>query len=275
MSGISIHLDGVVVTGGLVIRKDNRLNAGSLVLLAPEHSTYGITSTANGATIPNVAMTEAKINLGLANESTVNAFSIVNTLTSGSGFVEITPKKGIHVVKSQVNDISGSVFRINIPTPIADYIFDNIANGFFVSTWYKNTRLSTSSSTADLLLNVNTTSNLILAQQRGSFLPAGLTNKLDPTNALGAYRANAFINAKTGSPTKSSGQFYKVGSAGAFSEINTGPSKVLYMLYIEDLSKSGRTYAEANAADLALFNTYFGTGGKFNGDTNTSPSTLP
>lgn len=50
---------------------------------------------------------------------------------------------------------------------------------------------------------------------------------------------------------------------------------MIYRVYIEDLTVSGRTYAQVDSIDFALWQAAFAAGGKFYGDTYTDPSTLP
>jgi len=47
-----------------------------------------------------------------------------------------------------------------------------------------------------------------------------------------------------------------------------------YELMIENLTKSGRTWEEPNNIDHEAFAAAFGSGGRYAGDTFTSPSTL-
>lgn len=61
-----------------------------------------------------------------------------------------------------------------------------------------------------------------------------------------------------------------------FERTNKAASRVLYRWYLEDLTVSGRTYAEVLAADYALYQQAFGVGGRYYGDTlPTDPSTIP
>lgn len=46
---------------------------------------------------------------------------------------------------------------------------------------------------------------------------------------------------------------------------------MLYTLWIEDLTASGRTYAQSSAEGLALMGRGFNEGGEYCGDTFTSP----
>jgi hypothetical protein len=48
--------------------------------------------------------------------------------------------------------------------------------------------------------------------------------------------------------------------------------RVLYRAYIEDLTVSGRTYAQVQALDYALWQAAFAPGGRYAGDTFTPPA---
>ena len=55
---------------------------------------------------------------------------------------------------------------------------------------------------------------------------------------------------------------------------NKSPSVALYRIYVEDLTLSGRTYAEVKAIDDAEFAKAFVSGGRFYGDTWSNPATV-
>lgn len=55
---------------------------------------------------------------------------------------------------------------------------------------------------------------------------------------------------------------------------NKSPSVALYRIYVEDLTLSGRTYAQVKAIDDAEFNKAFGVGGRFYGDTWSDPAAV-
>jgi len=52
-------------------------------------------------------------------------------------------------------------------------------------------------------------------------------------------------------------------------------SWIFYRAYMEDLTVSGRTYAQVDAEDLALFTEQFAVGGRYHNDTFTNPTTIP
>lgn len=86
---------------------------------------------------------------------------------------------------------------------------------------------------------------------------------------------NTDINGVTGAPST-----FQLG-AGMLSSYtgatyrNKQNSVILYRAYIEDLTVSGRTYAEVDALDYALYQAAFAAGGRYFGDTYTDPVTLP
>jgi hypothetical protein len=71
-----------------------------------------------------------------------------------------------------------------------------------------------------------------------------------------------------------------VGNGGSINASGTAkesaPSVVFYRTYLEDLTVSGRTYAEVDALDVALYTKHvLTTGGRYYGDTYTDPATIP
>lgn len=78
--------------------------------------------------------------------------------------------------------------------------------------------------------------------------------------------------ARVGPSWGFAGGSYNVASGSGFQ--NKLPSWIFYELMIENLTKSGRTWEEANNIDHEAFAAAFGSGGRYAGDTFTSPSTL-
>jgi hypothetical protein len=82
------------------------------------------------------------------------------------------------------------------------------------------------------------------------------------------------VNGQTGSITTLRNTLAMWGALNAYSTAMGGstaaPSFILYRFYLEDLTVSGRSYAEVDAIDYALWQTDFGAGGRFAGDTFTA-----
>lgn len=55
----------------------------------------------------------------------------------------------------------------------------------------------------------------------------------------------------------------------------SGQSCVLYRVYMEDLTVSGRTFAAVDALDNDDYTTAFAAGSRYAGDTWTDPTTIP
>lgn len=56
--------------------------------------------------------------------------------------------------------------------------------------------------------------------------------------------------------------------------MNQAPSWILYRAYLEDLTESGRTYAEVDAIDTAEYVKAFNPDGRYHDDLWTPPATL-
>lgn len=262
---------------------DSRMNKGSLLLLDFSHPDCQLAGVpANGSTINNIAWANAKKIIPSGTQSTLSP-TISNTITDNTrGRIEITPKKGLHGIISQTNDVGfGNDFEIYIPNLIKNHIFQNTARGFFVSIWDRKTRLATTSTSAFFALHLDNTGNYFAAFQTGGSDSMGRQLGFRGTNAdlntLGNRVVNLAFNAKTGNPGTNGSSSFKFGSGWAYGgfELNKACSQILYQIHIVDLTAAGLTYAEADAADLAAWNSAFGPGGRFENDTFTNPSTLP
>lgn len=64
------------------------------------------------------------------------------------------------------------------------------------------------------------------------------------------------------------------GTLEPYNATSGNPSWILYRIYIEDLSLSGRTYEQVKAIDDAEFAKAFAAGGKFFDDTWNDPATV-
>ena len=260
-----------------IIRNDALLSKGSLFLFDPSHSMGGFEGTASQTVVPNVAWKEAS---ALIPGETADSLSgkVFHNLAAGEILVERTPKKGVHIINSLLNQTADRNWHIQPSSKLAAYM---VANGathkFYVSLWLGRTRrgVGPAGSTFHLFNN-----------PRNMFIAPG-----DGLNGIGRlnYRAtddnggavphqrftNTDINGVTGAP-----RTFQLG-AGMLSSYtgatyrNKQNSVILYRAYIEDLTVSGRTYAEVDALDYALYQAAFAAGGRYFGDTYTDPVTLP
>lgn len=83
------------------------------------------------------------------------------------------------------------------------------------------------------------------------------------------------VQASGAVATSNAGSSFKV-QGGSPSNYQSCGSQVVYRFYIEDLTASGRTYAQVRDLDYALYQREVLTaGGRYYGDTHTDPTTIP
>lgn len=220
--------------------------------------------------------------------------------------VEKTQKGGLHYMVSQASTVdrasSQDAFFIQPTTQLAqkmqDAIITNAAN-LYISVWTKHTRhvTKTDGQAGVIAWVANNTTNAVgyMLQANSKFDPvvagAGkVTNSgsklaLTSKQSLIVGQANYYQFVAHGyngtAPTVN--QRFKIG-AGAMSPwsggivanqaINACPSYIVYRVYIEDLSLSGRTFEQVKAIDDAEHAKAFAAGGRFYGDTWSNPTTI-
>lgn len=280
------------------LRDDPLLADGSLFLFDPGHTfgSIGAGVPGGGTPLPNVAWKEAAAVLGAGTQASL-AGTVVRVDADAAGLwkIERTTKGGIHGISTQAGGQTiGRNWYAKTPQAVADFLRANAATrAFYFSVWRKITRpLSAAANPAPQspFHLANDTSNALFYMSGGSFTPSASGN---PTAFNGASRfpdlhdgqqaagtdvflAGSTVN-KIGNVNAGTTCDFGVGTFDAWDSYNwnKAASYVLYRVYIEDLSASGRTFAQVQALDLALFQAAFGAGGRFSGDTYTNPSTLP
>jgi hypothetical protein len=263
------------------------LNKGSLVYMKPSSPLSGISVfPGHGTVIRNLAWDIAKTIIPAATESSLQS-TVVSTLLGGTASIaELTTKKGIHVIISKVNDVqAGNDFLIKHSDDIKNHLVDS-GHDFFISMIYKKTRIADTAISGDLYLMQNTVNFSFLFQRDdlspGAASPSrylGSLNSLN-TNVVGnQIRALGYKGFSGSIPSDRSLLSFanKIGSGGAYAsfELNKTASLIIYETYVEDLTISGRTFAQASAAMQAYYNAAFASGGIYFGDSHTDPATLP
>lgn len=261
-----------------IIRNDALLSKGSLFLFDPSHSMGGFEGTASQTVVPNVAWKEASALMPGETAESLSGKVFLN-LEPGEIMVERTAKKGVHIVNSMVNQTADRNWNIWPSGKILDYM---VANGathkFYVSLWTKRTRkgigpagsvfhlfrnpVGTMFIAPDEALNGNGRSNYRTVNTNGGVVPfARFTN----TDVNGVTGSPDLLQLGAGMLSSFSGATYR----------NKQGSVILYRAYIEDLTVSGRTYAQVDALDYELHQAAFAAGGRYYDDIYTDPSTLP
>lgn len=268
---------------------DSILSKGSLLLhdFGKTDNTFG-SFPAHLAPVKNLAWDIAKTMIPTGDQTTLGSV-VHNSLTAGKSIAEVTPKKGLHVIITQTADVGtdSNDFRVDMSTLLKNYLLDNGSNSFYASYWSKRTRVATTTVSADFYLERNT-SNSKFSFESAAEIPNPtqtslyLGHRRFPTtmNTVSNYFRSLGFKGYLGTIDTDRNLIYfryKIGSSSPYSsqETNTAPSEIIYRLYIEDLTVSGRTYAQVDALDKALYDAAFASGGRFYNDTHTDPATLP
>lgn len=262
---------------------------------------------ASGLVIPNVAFKEAAALLGLAGytasppaptagQITAAQTAVDGTFTTDASYVagttatfERTSRGGLHGIVSQVsNTASNQGAALTLPSAIHTYITANPAHAYFMSLWDAISRVgiipASSQIIAGVLNNASGASNqLFTVTTLGLRMGALGSASLVGANTVGASYSELGASAYSGTvPTAANekggvfwGSTTQAGASQNSGQLNKLPSHAFYRLYLEDLTVSGRSFAQAAAADQAAYALAFGTGGRYASDTFTAPSTLP
>lgn len=258
---------------------DPILTSGSLLLVEPSN----LTAFSDGGLSYNIA---GDIASGIVSADV----SVGATLSVSSGLqgqIEETAKGGLHVAISQTVEISsGSGVVAVYPQWLLDYLLDNLGHNYYWSIWRSGTRVVAAGSNAIQYGMIRNAGN-------GTYATAFAHDRVYPTtnngsrtagsNSLGPSLLN--VGAVPQAGITAIGEPVGLRSLAGWGRIlpfNTGagdslrlPSWVWYRSYVEDLTVSGRTYAEVDAADNALFTQQVLTaGGRFYEDTFTAPAAL-
>ena len=216
---------------------------------------------------------------------------------------ELTAKKGLHWMASQsrTTDLAAgnTYFGVKANTALKTHMANNIMGtkpSIFISIWTNATRYVTKTDGyAGLLVYVNGNTANIAAylQSAVTRITLGGSSPYQATSKLGlTYRQAAIVN----NPNFYSANIDRYGGTGitASNDLiigagqippysgsiatkqawNASPSYILYRVYVEDLSLSGRTFDEVRAIDEAEHAKAFAVGGRFYGDTWNDPATL-
>lgn len=258
---------------------------GTILLLEPSRSPTFAGVPATGAAVPDLA----------GNLAGAGGILQYTNMTGTTGKVERTTKGGIHAIKTASSVFAYAGITINQAT--LQYILNNIGHKFFFSVWGRYTRAGLSPSDAHFAFsfsNTPGTSQLLVAAMPDATVYPGATlqgtkkfpagSVVSPASPTEIYSA-ASVQGYTGSVDKTAAQaeagrmcdMFGVGSFGPFNPGNgNAASKVFYRAFIEDITVSGRSFAQLSAIDYGFFVTHVQTtGGRYFGDTFTDPATIP
>lgn len=267
---------------------DKLLTAGSILLVDPAHSTSpwpaGVPASAAG--LPNIAWQRAKAVIGSGDAGTLGVF-FDDAHQAADALFERTAKGGLHGIYSQVNN--GNINRgaaLRAQPALRSYIYTNRAHRFYLSVWNRRTRLANIAGGAQpRVAHISSTvsgGNRMICFDTSETFGNGKTGSREgiPRNTLGVQMRGADGAGFTVDPTSDADTAVILQSWGNYAPggtawENKAPSDIFYRAYIEDLTVSGRTFAQVDAIDFALWQAAFAAGGRYFGDTFTDPATFP
>lgn len=290
---------------------DPMLSSGSMWLFDPsldEGAFVGV--PANASVKPNVAWEKAAAVLGGGNATTLGTYAaVVNTNGGADVLAERTPKGALHAILSQNSAYVGGSNQGIIIEPnaaIQTYLDQHVDDDWFFSVWFKVTRKpltnppggdpAVNSALQSVMHKAQNTSAYLFHMQNLDIAPAsGTLGESNLPSAqiysgvtlgeplLRSVGTSAYTGTKPalgggGLASQQYGLHVALGSFDAWGYYNNGaaPSIALYRAYAENLTVSGRTYAQVAGIDRVLFAAAFApTGGAFSGDSYTDPATFP
>lgn len=285
-----IRLAGITgFTGGIVAAADRAelLSSGSLVSVEPGNladpwGSVPATSTA----VPNLAAAQCNALVG----SGAADLLFVNEFDTAEGTVELSAAGGLHVIKKQAaGQTVGRAVRVTMTSALRTYLATNSTHDIYVSWWGKRTRVGLSGAPVRYTARIAGTSTgqitAGLAIHPTVDWTSGTSGSGLPSDArrIGfSHNANADKHFLAIASTSVAGDFGGTTHASAFidgiitsSDQEVSPSYLTWALYVEDLTVSGRAFAEVEDIDSALYTAMVLTsGGHYHDDTYTDPATV-
>lgn len=313
MSGIRIKLPVNFTDTTLpVLADDPVLTNGSLALVELA-DLPGVPAAGSSTLLPNIAASRVRplLPVGVTDAQVRPTLQVSATLAPTHGKLERTSRGGLHAAFTQTNGVAQQGAQLRLPTAIREFMAANPSHKFGLWVWLKTTRATLGqhqrisfgrafisgaandfganiNQSTILMLNYGTTSAWFAPGPDSAYytLTAG-SNTVGTTARTyaavkGGWSATAGQAGGASNPPATAADLVAtinmgtVGGAGngGGTLLNSAPSTVLYRMYLEDLTVSGRTPEAVNALDQAAFNAAFGAGGRYHGDTHTAPATL-
>lgn len=250
-------------------------NSGTLVLFDASHSLGAWPSgVAAGMALPNLASAQATALTGKALSGVMEIGGTVGDFT-----LTRTAKKGLHV-SPRTGSLTDSYCRFAVPG-LAEYVFKNPDHSYYLSQWTKATRNGESSSFTGTISTAYNSYLASLYRREAGLLGAYPAQFTDASNLLGSrvgtqaigqaalsnVATSGWVGTKQATAAAINAYPFMLGRTGPAQSTVGHPALVIYRCYIEDLTASKRTYAEADAADAAAFTRECMTpGGRYYGD---------
>lgn len=286
MAGLKITLPGEFTNRALpVLRNDAILTDGSLFLAETMHpaAPWQAGIPGNGYAIPNLA--DAAALLGPGDHS--GRCQINGTPTAGKELIERTGRGGVHMIVSPTAS-TGTAMLLQFPDSVMAYLANRTpANNFYLSVWGRVTRPAAANGSARAFTSLARYNNgvygLMLSNVTAQNRPRGAdqigAHSEGEAAAGPMYQAIAGrSNERISLDTYTAPGARTFGTFGFTTPFNVGAGQqswVFYRAYLEDLTVSGRSWAEVDALDYSLYRRQVITpGGRYYADTFTNPATI-
>jgi hypothetical protein len=257
-------------------------SAGSLMLIDPTHPVLpwagGVPAT--GTLLPNVLWKTASQLIAGATQANLSPTLTSSGLIAPKGLIERTAKGALHGIISVAQDTAGgNTLRILYPDNVAQYVLDNKTHKYFLSLWMRVTKEPEAIATTAVYSTLQSAANFALAIRSSNNQPTPANQRNNGSRVVGMYQINmAATPDLVLTPPLTTKLAWGAGNAAIPSGDQVGKhgSRAIYRIYLEDMTVSGRSYAEIDAIDSELYaKEVTGAGGRYYGDTFTSPATLP
>ena len=299
--GNKLILTGTTITdltAPVLLQVDPLESAGSLALYEPAHPAGPMAAgvPVNGTAIPNLLAAKALTMIPTATAATLaGQVALGSSFTGAKGRIERTGKGGIHLITSQ-NAGAGidvnTYARCESSALLGTFLNANPTHDIFYSIWARITRLSVAGTAANPLQSKMTNPTSANSINFYSRTGAGGDTEYPNTAARIGYRHSANLYPEALGPliqniavdtatawAAATATVLMHGGTGVVAGIAADYAKahsiVFYRAYLEDLTVSGRTYAQVDALDIAEYTKQCVTaGGRYVGDTYSDPATL-
>ncbi|MDI3259704.1 MAG: hypothetical protein QJR02_08410 [Sinobacteraceae bacterium] len=292
-TGLKIKLPVAFTDTSLPILYDDALmSAGTLMLADPMHSAapWAAGVPAANAPLPNIAWSAAAALIGSGDQTSLGPIFLLDNVASNEAKLERSSKGGLHVIWTQAN-ASSKRAALFLPNPIQNYLINNPRHKYYFSLWQRVTRAPKNilevPEVAILSGSPALSNYLVYYSQRGALPNSSNPVFLGGRDNLGGYGVGNKIvtigaNGFTGAAPTATSQTnnYELccwGYGDAAYSPTSAPnsrSSIFYRVFLEDLTVSGRGYADVDAIDYGLWQAAFAPGGRYYNDTFTDPATF-
>ncbi len=295
--GKRLIIPGITSFTGPKIYADPILSKGSLLLWDPSHSAGGDAGGVVGGTpLANIA---SDISAGIIGVPVASARPTLYSVTPANSIPSLRQRTSVGGLYGLWSHTSGLTTTSGLGLDasfLKEYMFANSDHAFFASIWVRSLRRGLQGSiNAAMPLGHLARSSSPSGSNLINLAGSGIANSLGQRQAGGTTNnviwdtvAPRIINQgrqtwngnNTEKPANSglaNGPLFAVGSIPGYSgSVNSpGVSGIIERVYLEDLTVSGRTYAEVDAIDFAMFTAAHAEGGAWFGDTYPDPATFP